>query len=134
MSVPPKFYTNKIFLIVRNPLDSIFSQANLSQTRGHSLQVENEYHVDFPEWWDKFVKSKIALIKEFFEFVHSKMDPQVPIHFMRYEDLVVRPNDELCKLFSFLLDVESVEGTVIEQRIFDLAEAGNERNTVYKTK
>ena len=27
---PPKFSTNKIFLIVRNPLDSIYSQANLS--------------------------------------------------------------------------------------------------------
>ena len=62
------------------------------------------------------------------------MATTVPILFIRYEDLVSQPKEELSKLFAFLLDVESVEGTVVEQRIMELEAAGNEKNTVYKVK
>ena len=62
------------------------------------------------------------------------MAAKVPIFFIRFEDLVASPQEELSKLFAFLLDVDSVEGTIVEQRIIELAEAGNEKNTVYDVK
>ena len=58
----------------------------------------------------------------------------VPVHFVRYEDLVSRPKETLSELFCFLLEVESVEGTVIEKRIEDLGTQGNAKNTVYNVK
>lgn len=45
----PVFHTEKVFLIVRNPLDFIFSQITYITAMGHSLQIENEIHQEFPE-------------------------------------------------------------------------------------
>ena len=134
MVVAPKFNTEKVFIIVRNPLDSIYSQVNLSQTFGHSLQIANEVQDEFPEFWQNFVKTKVGIVKEFFEYVHTVMKAKVPVHFVRYEDLVNEPNKILGDLFAFLLDVDSIEGTVVEQRIAALAADGNEKNTIYQVK
>ena len=39
---------------------------------------------------------------------------------MRYEDLRLNPEPVLMEVFRFLLDVESLEGTVVEKRIQDI--------------
>lgn len=44
------------------------------------------------------------------QYVIEKMAPRVPIHFIRYEDLRVNPQQTLERVFSFLLGVESIEG------------------------
>ena len=41
----------------------------------------------------------------------------IPTYFMRYEDLRMNPKPVLEGLFRFLLDVESIKGTVVERRI-----------------
>ena len=43
----------------------------------------------------------------------------IPVYFIRYEDLVLDPEPVLTELFRFLLSMESLEGTVIEKRIKD---------------
>ena len=40
-----------------------------------------------------------------------------PIYFFRFEDIMANPEEELVKLFRFILGMDSLEGTVIEQRI-----------------
>lgn len=37
----------------------------------------------------------------------------VPIHFFRYEDLVMEPEKTLSDIFCFILGVESIEETLI---------------------
>ena len=45
-----------MIVIARNPIDVIPSFANLANTHSHSLEINEEYHVDFPDFWDKWVR------------------------------------------------------------------------------
>jgi hypothetical protein len=50
------FASDKVLCVVRNPLDSIISFATLANTMSHSAEVEYEYHLAYPEWWDWWVR------------------------------------------------------------------------------
>jgi hypothetical protein len=41
----------------------------------------------------------------------------VPVHFVRYEDLITSPAEIYGDLFRFLLDLDDIEGTNVQQRI-----------------
>jgi hypothetical protein len=58
----------------------------------------------------------------------------MPIHFLRYEDLLLDPKPTLVNLFRFILGVESLEGTVMMKRIDDILSKGQEATHVYKPK
>ena len=49
---------------------------------------------------------------------------------MRYEDVMLRPEEELTKLFCFLLNVDNIDGTVVKARIRHAAQKGARQ--VYK--
>jgi len=63
------------------------------------------------------------------------MRANVPTYFMRYEDLCTKPVEILKELFCFILNVKSVDGTVIEKRIIDFIESNKtKKSSVYKLK
>mmetsp|Transcript_32980 Transcript_32980/g.23812 ORF Transcript_32980/g.23812 Transcript_32980/m.23812 type:complete len:97 (+) Transcript_32980:921-1211(+) len=45
----------------------------------------------------------------------------IPFYIVRFEDLRREPNQEMTNVFKFLLNVDSIEGTVLESRIDKLA-------------
>jgi len=47
---------NKVICCVRNPLDVFPSYASLCNSINHATKPEYEYEVDYPEWWDWFVR------------------------------------------------------------------------------
>ena len=47
-----------------------------------------------------------------------------PIYFFRFEDVLANPKRELEDLMSFILGMDSVEGTVLEKRIEDILALG----------
>ena len=47
------------------------------------------------------------------EFALESISNKIPTLILRYEDLVLNPEKELTDLFCFLLDVPSIEGTVL---------------------
>jgi len=49
-----------------------------------------------------------------------------PIYFFRFEDVMTNPKEELENLMKFILGLESLEGTVIEQRIMDVLSLGKD--------
>ena len=53
---------------------------------------------------------------------------------MRYEDLVLDPEKVLRDLFCFLLEKQSIEGTVVEDRIKTVVKAGHSKSIVYGLK
>ena len=53
---------------------------------------------------------------------------------MRYEDLKMNPRPALDGLFRFLLDVESLEGTIVEKRIEEVTQAGFATKSAYRLK
>ena len=52
-----------MLVIARNPIDVIPSFANLTNTQSHSLQVNESYHVDFPDYWEQWVRGMLAGLK-----------------------------------------------------------------------
>ena len=58
----------------------------------------------------------------------------VHTYFIRYEDLCIRGVETLSELFSFMLNVPDIQGTIIEKRIDDLVNKGKSKSSVYKLK
>ena len=48
------FNAQKMIVIVRNPLDVILSFANLMLLQSHTLEPNELYHQQFPDWWEKW--------------------------------------------------------------------------------
>ena len=53
---------------------------------------------------------------------------------MRYEDLKLRPEPVLTDLFRFMLDTDSLEGTLCERRIKEVTASGFSTKTAYALK
>ena len=112
------FSANKMVVLARNPIDVIPSMANLMNTQSHSLEINEQYDVDFPEiWWEWVAKISTILKTNHDEVYEDLARNALPTYFMRYEDLKLAPVTVLEELFCFLLDVPSIEGTVVERRI-----------------
>ena len=60
----------------------------------------------------------------------------VPTYFCRYEDLLLRSTEVMNEILCFLLNVDSIEGTVAEKRVlkFTKKEKDNEQAALYKLK
>jgi Sulfotransferase domain len=108
----------KVIIVVRNPLDSIVSllHQNITLTMGKS--IENDLNTDFPEFWnecvDKFSLKFEAYYKYWIDLAKTK---EFPIIFVRYEDLLLKKREVLVEIFKFLLDVSSLEGLYVMDRI-----------------
>ena len=52
--------TNKTFICVRHPLDVFPSFAALCNTISHGNKPDYDLALDYPEWWDYFVKRQCS--------------------------------------------------------------------------
>ena len=66
--------------------------------------------------------------------MHKLLEPVSPTYYVRYEDMCLNPEPVLRELFRFLLEVPSIEGTVVEKRILDYCAKGNAAASSYKLK
>ena len=80
------FTANKMIVIARNPIDVIPSFANLVNTHSHSLEINEQYHVDFPEFWANWVTQMTQNIKDNHEGV-LELAAAIPTFYLRFEDL-----------------------------------------------
>ena len=95
---------------------------------------EQQWHSDFPEFWNEWVSWVTSSMKLSHEKTKDSIAAEVPTYWMRYEDLKIDPRPALEGLFCFLLDVPSIAGTVVEKRIAEVTQAGFENKTAYKLK
>lgn len=94
---------------MRNPLDVLPSWASLTNTLNHSVKPEYKYDKDFPEWWNAWIDHQSKGINQWFDFqINDARENRVPIHIVRYEDLVKAPRDELLNMMKFLLNLEDI--------------------------
>lgn len=79
----------------------------------------------FPDAWRAFAKACLRSWGDFQRrFIEYNKQQRIPIHYVRYEDLLQHPSDTLKSLFSYILGLESIEGTVMEARIDDIIDEG----------
>ncbi len=55
--------------VVRNPIDSIISWANLCLTMSHSGVVKFDVTTQYPEWWDFWVRNYAQKQAKYFEIL-----------------------------------------------------------------
>lgn len=87
----PIFGANKMFFLMRNPLDVIPSHCTLLNTTSHSFVPKEKYHEDLPEYWQWFIETQCRSMKLFFERNHKNAAQTIPTYFVRYEDLLTEP-------------------------------------------
>ena len=109
-----------MIVMARNPIDVIPSFAGLYQLNSHSLEINESYPEDFPEYWDEWVSKLTQSMKINHEEVLGSIAKKIPTFFLRYEDLKIDPKPVLEELFCFLLDVESLDGTNVQMRIAEI--------------
>ena len=73
-----------------------------------------------PSYWDKFIHEYVKMMAQQHEIVTERISEAIPTLYLRYEDLLVRPEETLKEMYSFMLGVRSIEGTLIESRIENL--------------
>lgn len=104
--------------LIRNPLDVFYSFANLGNTMSHSVHPEFSYDKDYPQWWDWWVRLQAENHQRYFDTLRKHCEEKkCPIYFVRYEDLLTKPKEELTGIMSFILDLDSLEGTNVQRRI-----------------
>ena len=129
-----KFPAEKCFSIVRNPIDLLPSFALLFITMSHSMTITPPVNEHDPAFWDTFIKKISTFINDQTLAMRRQMENEIPTYYIRYEDLVLNPQPVLTELFKFMLDVPSLEGTIVEKRIADQCAKGNSGGSVYKLK
>lgn len=129
-----KFSAQKCFSIVRNPIDVIPSMAILTNTFSHISTTVVPISEADPVWWEEFTKRIGKSLNDSVIAMNKHVESLIPTYYIRYEDLVINPEPVLMELFAFMLNAESLVGTVIEKRIIDYCARGNKGGTVYKLK
>ena len=66
--------------------------------------------------------------------LQDSISAHIPAYVIRFEDLLTDPTPILKDLFRFLLEVPSIEGTVVEQRINETCTPKNAPKSLYKLK
>lgn len=106
-----KFGAERSILLVRNPLDAIVSVFNLFTTRSHTLSVKDDTFTRFSNVWKSYVEGELKVWKEFHKFWLAS---KIPVHIVRYEDLVSNPEPVLIDLMKFILNVKKLDNTTAE--------------------
>lgn len=116
-----EYVSNKVICCVRNPLDVFVSWACFTNTMNHSTKPSWEFHTDYPDWWDWWVRVQVQCFKKYFEYVfeHSveKMEEYNPIYFVRYEDMVKDSEPPTRGVLQYLFELDDISGTNAERRI-----------------
>ena len=59
---------------------------------------------------------------------------EIPTYFIRFEDMIIEPVPVLLECMKFILDVKSIEGTIVEQRVIEKCGEANRPEPTYKLK
>ena len=78
---------NKCILLVRSPLDSLWSFFNMMCTQSHNQSIPEDKITTLNRIWEIFVEDEIKTWGEFHEF-WTRSPQNVPTHIVRYEDLL----------------------------------------------
>ena len=126
------FEVDKVVCVVRNPIDVIPSLASLFGLLSHTLVPEKSWN-KYTCWSDLFYYFHYSWVD--YHNVLREQAKHTPTFFLTYEELMVNPVPLVKDLYCFLFDVESVDGTILEDRIVSVVGQGSmQNNAAYKLK
>ena len=77
--------------MVRNPIDVIPSFCLLINLHDHGRTVNEKTNEVDPVWWNTFVTHMANSIRDQTVQMNEMVNSAIPLHYIRYEDLVLRP-------------------------------------------
>ena len=114
----PTFTANKMIVVVRNPLDSCISYLHLASLGNHSGKATFDFETCYPNFFDWWVKHCCGKIKDWMaQTMKEAKFREVPVLFVRFEDLVMQPEPELYNIMKFMIGERDLTGTNAEKRI-----------------
>lgn len=125
------FDCNKVLMLVRNPVDVLLAKmhAQVSGTRTKQIDIDFAEHPQFvSDHVEAAVQEALAINNEAFKHFRER---DVPIFFVKFEQLVAEPQKSLEDIFKFLLDCKDIENTVVQRRIKEVVELGAETRQPY---
>ena len=126
MPYAPPFTANKMVIIVRNPLDTYMSWLELTQNGNHAQKCDFDIEKTYPNYWDWHVKHVTDNYKKFHDQILTDCKKrEVPMLFLRFEDMLMDPEPELYNIMRFLLGVNDLTGTNAERRIKEVIAMGH---------
>ena len=97
-----KFGAERCILLVRSPLDCITSLFNMVCSGTHDLSIADFDFDKFPDQWAEFIQQEITVWKDFHDFW---LKAKIPVHVVRYEDIVLNPGPTMTEVLKFILNV-----------------------------
>lgn len=94
-------------------------------TGTHDCSILDSDFVSYSAQWQAWVKNEITVWRDFHNYW---MKQDIPLHIVRYEDLVERPGEVLPDLMKFVFNVPKIEGTLLQSYI-DIAVAEGAQKT-----
>lgn len=107
-----KFAAERCILLVRSPLDCVTSLFHMVCSGSHDRSIANQDFATFESHWNEFIEQEITVWKDFHEFW---MRAKIPVHIIRYEDILQQPFNAFSSLIKFILNVDDLTGTTIEK-------------------
>lgn len=83
-------------------------------TGTHYLSIQDEDFEKLPGLWSEYIQQDMKIWCEFHDWW---LKAKIPKYIVRYEDLVGSPEKTLRGLLEFILNVPSIEGTLVEQHL-----------------
>lgn len=108
------YHPKRCVMVLRDPIDCIPSLFHLTMTDSHDLSLCDEDFVNFQKQWFEYVENEITVWRDFHEFW---LNSDMPVHVIRYEDMVKRGRYAMTELMKFMFKMEDIEGTVIGQYV-----------------
>jgi len=129
-----KFTANKNIAIVRNPIDVMPSLAYLINTTSHGITFREKINEEFPDYWNTWIENNSKALQHFHTVMTKNCASAIPTYFLTYEDLKTNPEPVVLEMFQFLLDLPSLEGTVVEAKIKAICSNGAAATRTYAIK
>ena len=135
MPEAPVFHSNKVVVIVRNPLDTNLSWLHLVAMNNHAIKSPINYEEVYPEYFDWWVRDCCTYINQWMQqMMDDAKRREVPMLFIRFEDLVLNPEPQLYNLMRFMLGKNDLTGTNAERRIKEVLAMGHSATKTYSLK
>mmetsp|Transcript_17543 Transcript_17543/g.16766 ORF Transcript_17543/g.16766 Transcript_17543/m.16766 type:complete len:174 (-) Transcript_17543:172-693(-) len=96
-------------------------------TDTHDCSISLEDYKKFASLWDGFVKQEAGVWYDHYQFW---LNSSIPVHLVRYEDIISRPKETFTELLQFILETENLDNTNIVKYIEMKIEEGIKK--IYK--
>lgn len=72
--------------------------------------LKNNFAQDIPGIWNELIRGMTDMINAYHSHMMLEIAEHVPVYYLRYEDLLLKPQETLEGLFCFIMNKESIEG------------------------